>query len=515
MGIIERYDAWVESLDMTFLQSGITVEGWAGTGLFLGGIFAAIEFIPGLESALRFNPAPAMIVLAICVVHGSGTALAIERGISRRAIGVHLMIGDFLLALCGIVAVAESQSLTRIFFVGTYYIICLLHGYAMKATIDRPFILFSLGLAGGVGALLYPELREMEYLLLLVSMGIFFAALVGDWSRRIDRFRQESLNLRDAIRAKEMEEQTRRLSALSRSLNDVLGYRHDINNTLTVLNFNIRALGETIEEVEEDTVQDELDELYDDIDYGISKMSRLLDTLLHQDLLREDPGNLEAFPIVEETRRAAGVFANHRDDFDVELDIELDEDIELALPGGDVTWDRILINLMRNAMQGDGERGADRVCVTLESAETDPFVTLTFEDDGPGFPEFKLEPGNAFRALFTTKEQGTGLGLYTVKSYISAAGGSVRIDNESSLGGARVRIKLPQRPPAVLSESSAPAVEELPVSARGEGARAHEEGSAQAESGPAEGGSAERSDDEERAGLSDSGERMAAAGIQT
>ncbi|MBW2485782.1 MAG: HAMP domain-containing histidine kinase, partial [Deltaproteobacteria bacterium] len=49
--------------------------------------------------------------------------------------------------------------------------------------------------------------------------------------------------------------------------------------------------------------------------------------------------------------------------------------------------------------------------------------------------------------FFTTKEQGTGLGLGIVKNIIESHGGSIQIVNRP-VSGARVTVELPLKPPA-------------------------------------------------------------------
>ncbi|MFI3272482.1 MAG: histidine kinase dimerization/phospho-acceptor domain-containing protein [Pseudomonadota bacterium] len=67
-------------------------------------------------------------------------------------------------------------------------------------------------------------------------------------------------------------------------------------------------------------------------------------------------------------------------------------------------------------------------------------LELTFTDSGTGFPE-EIK-GKLLDPFFTTKDQGTGLGLPIVNSIITSHGGSVTLDNAPQ-GGALVRVVLP------------------------------------------------------------------------
>ena len=86
-----------------------------------------------------------------------------------------------------------------------------------------------------------------------------------------------------------------------------------------------------------------------------------------------------------------------------------------------------LLNLLINAAEAINGTGIIRL-----GAETDHGTTIRVEDSGPGLlPEVQKQLFNPF---FTTKDNGTGLGLATVHAIVSAQGGRIEV-NRSSLGG--------------------------------------------------------------------------------
>jgi signal transduction histidine kinase len=70
-------------------------------------------------------------------------------------------------------------------------------------------------------------------------------------------------------------------------------------------------------------------------------------------------------------------------------------------------------------------------------------VCCSIEDSGPGIDPTHLP--RLFDSFFTTKDSGMGMGLPICRSIIEAHGGSIRADNDSSLGGARFSFVLPAR----------------------------------------------------------------------
>ncbi|MFI5372092.1 MAG: sensor histidine kinase [Candidatus Eisenbacteria bacterium] len=97
---------------------------------------------------------------------------------------------------------------------------------------------------------------------------------------------------------------------------------------------------------------------------------------------------------------------------------------------------QIVTNLVVNACEATRARG--RVEVRLERA--DGRVVLEVHDDGPGVPVERRT--GIFDSLETTKEEGSGLGLFSVRACASALGGSVEV-GDSPLGGACFRVSLP------------------------------------------------------------------------
>ena len=85
---------------------------------------------------------------------------------------------------------------------------------------------------------------------------------------------------------------------------------------------------------------------------------------------------------------------------------------------------RILRNVLRNAIRAAGSEGQIRVTVSPSGGE----IQIEVEDDGPGF--------GALPVLH-------GIGLRSVRHMVQRAGGWVDTGGSSRLGGASVRIHLP------------------------------------------------------------------------
>jgi signal transduction histidine kinase len=102
---------------------------------------------------------------------------------------------------------------------------------------------------------------------------------------------------------------------------------------------------------------------------------------------------------------------------------------------------KALLNLILNGLEALDERGRLSVS-TLYGPESET-VTIAIDDTGPGMSDDTLS--RIFDLFFTTKADGTGLGMAIAKSVIDLHGGELTI--QSAPGhGTRVRIRLPARP---------------------------------------------------------------------
>jgi signal transduction histidine kinase len=100
---------------------------------------------------------------------------------------------------------------------------------------------------------------------------------------------------------------------------------------------------------------------------------------------------------------------------------------------------QVLLNLLLNAAQAIPGAGEVRVIIGRE----DSFATITVADTGVGIAPEHL--ANIFRPFFTTKGQGTGLGLSLAKRIVEDHGGRIEVASEIGKGSV-FTIKLPLQP---------------------------------------------------------------------
>jgi two-component system, NtrC family, nitrogen regulation sensor histidine kinase NtrY len=98
--------------------------------------------------------------------------------------------------------------------------------------------------------------------------------------------------------------------------------------------------------------------------------------------------------------------------------------------------EQLLINLVKNAVDAVSETQGT---VSLGWRKLDGFVEVFVEDEGPGL----ANPGNLFVPFFTTKPQGSGIGLVLCRQIAENHGGSLKLENRSDRPGCIATLQLP------------------------------------------------------------------------
>ena len=128
-----------------------------------------------------------------------------------------------------------------------------------------------------------------------------------------------------------------------------------------------------------------------------------------------------------------------------------------AVSGDDALLGQAILNLARNAAEAVCENpGGGRVIIRGEIDPSGPLQgqRISISDNGPGIPPEALT--KIFMPFYTTKADGTGLGLAVVQKIVVQHGGSVEVRNQPQ-GGAEFIVWLPFVREAVRTIDSAEA----------------------------------------------------------
>lgn len=102
----------------------------------------------------------------------------------------------------------------------------------------------------------------------------------------------------------------------------------------------------------------------------------------------------------------------------------------------DASLKQVWLNLLQNALEAIPEGGHVKVAFAQPAGR----VRVTVADDGPGIPaDVMARLGEPF---FTTRAQGTGLGLYLSRQLVVGAGGRLELESRAQ-EGTTVQVELP------------------------------------------------------------------------
>lgn len=126
----------------------------------------------------------------------------------------------------------------------------------------------------------------------------------------------------------------------------------------------------------------------------------------------------------------------------IQMRLEVEEHMP-TLQGDRIQLQQVLINLLRNSIEAMNETEMKHRRLTV-GATTDNHdcMTIFVHDTGCGLGE--VDPDSVFEAFYTTREDGTGMGLAISRTIIEAHGGHLEVTNNAD-GGCTFHFSLPRR----------------------------------------------------------------------
>jgi signal transduction histidine kinase len=230
------------------------------------------------------------------------------------------------------------------------------------------------------------------------------------------------LVIRDLTEQRKLEEQMQREQRLTAMGELASGVAHEIRNPLNTIGTIIQQLDKDFEPKNEHEEYHELAGLVRD---EVNRINETIQEFLR--FARPEPIQPETFliqPFIEMIEKQYLYLLQERN---INLRVNLDWNKE-------VLWDKrqirqVFLNIIQNAIDVLGKDG--NIWLTLELTDSDE-VEIKFTDDGPGMSEDIRS--NIFNLYFTTKAQGTGIGLSIVQRIIYEHGGVITVESEPRKG---------------------------------------------------------------------------------
>ncbi|MBS1260948.1 MAG: Globin-coupled histidine kinase [Calditrichaeota bacterium] len=246
---------------------------------------------------------------------------------------------------------------------------------------------------------------------------------IGKLAAALDEMR---VTLRDA-RAEALRNE--RLSTIGRMASTIT---HDFRQPITSIYGYIQLI--TLPSADRETQEEFAQRIIQQIDRMQGMINELLDYSRGEYVLRPKDVRLSDFL---DTVRENFALVSRDQQIDISLDLGWDGIVRLDRE----RFERVLDNLVRNAVQAIGSDGH----VTLRTSRNENRIELQVSDDGPGISqEVRRDLFDAF--VTHGKSGGTGLGLAVAKRVVEEHGGTISVESEPG-EGTTFTIRIPSELP--------------------------------------------------------------------
>jgi len=202
------------------------------------------------------------------------------------------------------------------------------------------------------------------------------------------------------------------------------GVAHEIGNPLNALNIHLQLLDRELKKIDPRN----RNTLVEYVDVARTEVARL-DLIITQFLkaIRPTKPALAKTPITGVLKEILALLKQEIDNRGAHVELEIPSD----LPAIRLDKDQIkqaFFNIIKNALQAMPEGGLLRI----SGAASDRFLAVAFRDNGSGISPENI--GHIFEPYYTTKTQGSGIGLMIVQRIIQDHGGRIDVHSEPGVG---------------------------------------------------------------------------------
>lgn len=308
---------------------------------------------------------------------------------------------------------------------------CRMHGCRTKDNMPASFLSFvSKKSHEKVSAIISREIKKgtepetFEYMRLTTDG----KCLPTEINFRPSRFGGKDYNLcivRDITKRVETEKKSREMERMAYIGQLTASLSHEIRNPLSSVKMNLQILGKNMILKGNDRKRIQISER------EINRLEGILKQLL--DFAK--PVSLQfAMTNINDIVRSCVELLEmkfHRKSIDCKINI--DQSLK-EFPADKGKVEQMIINFLLNALDSVDDFGNIRISTAGKEQTGRPYAVIRVEDDGKGIPK-KLLP-HIFEPFYTTKTNGTGLGLANVKQIATAHGGRVKVIDLKNSGTA-------------------------------------------------------------------------------
>lgn len=207
------------------------------------------------------------------------------------------------------------------------------------------------------------------------------------------------------------------------------GLAHEINNPLTTIKMLIDSLDSLDEEEPEERIK-ALEVISEEIDKVAAMLGRFMD-LTHPQEIRREPVVIEK--VID---RTLALMRPKLDKGNIKVSVDVQRDIPKII-GDERQLGQLLLNLLLNSLNAMPDGGSISISATRKMGEEigglpGSFLRLEVRDKGAGIAPEEID--KIFNPFFTTRADGTGLGLPIAARIAESHGGQIGVRSEMGKG---------------------------------------------------------------------------------
>jgi two-component system C4-dicarboxylate transport sensor histidine kinase DctB len=424
-----RYQRWLATL-VDSRGAGTTPAMWTATAGLVLGILVLASYVEPVASWFHLQFWPALACFIPSFVFGLSAGIAEQRGrMSLRAYGFAILVGCTLLQFFFASLVVLSRPPGSFVLASLFVLTLAFHGHVNRTSVQYPFMLVCSSVAVAGAFALSPTREAFAEFAFVFPTGLFISLMTGHAGLQDQATRRARDRLKQAVHYRTLTEHVQANDQMSRQLTDLLSYNHDAGNTLSTVFLNAQLMEEQAAKLS--VVTPEASELIERVAKLVEQLQRLKVLIRNGHQVAECVSSVKPTAVLDVIDSVA---ADCRSLFpQVEIDVAasaLASKLAVRVHEGAVGLRRIVENVLYNACEGDGVRGAQRI--QIEILETAEHIRVRCLDDGPGFSTAQLT--SMPQPLQTTKAEGQGLGLFSIGHLVQASGGELFLQNASGQG---------------------------------------------------------------------------------
>ena len=241
------------------------------------------------------------------------------------------------------------------------------------------------------------------------------------------------VNMMDMTKAKELEHLLKTQDKMASLGRVAAGIAHEIRNPLSGINIYLNTLKKLHHQ---DGSEEKVEQILKQLQSASTKIESVIRRVM--DFAKPSEPKLVLTDINEPITDAINLTAVTMRKSGIILEKKLADDLPPSYVDPNLI-EEIILNLLNNAAEAMKTMETGKKIVVSSSMKGEHFILLV-SDSGPGVPLNIRE--KIFDPYFTTKSEGTGIGLSLSHRIITDHTGSLTV-SESELGGAEFRIEIP------------------------------------------------------------------------